>query len=190
MSRLDQSLRSLRHMFGGDHPLTGLRAARARLLRIEQGRYAEAERCWPMRRACSGRGWAKSIRWCRGPGRIRRSWRCRRGDPREAVRLATLTLEQFAPPQPRRSPFGDRRAAHARTIVARAQQFAGAERELAAGLIRARQQLSTADPRLSRFEQGLAAAERARAHTLVSRLRKRDSSARRGTAAPEAPNLV
>jgi tetratricopeptide (TPR) repeat protein len=160
--RLDTSLRSLRHMFGGDHPLTGSALRELGLLRIEQGRYAEAERLLADAQGVF-RAWLGEEHPMVPRARAHQAeLALRRGNPREAVRLATLTLEQFA-----RFHLADHPSAiDARLTLGRAllalNQFAGAERELAAGLIRARQHLSAADPRLSRFEQGLAASAIAR----------------------------
>jgi eukaryotic-like serine/threonine-protein kinase len=160
--RLEQSLRSLRHMFGGDHPLTGSALRELGLLRIEQGRYAEAERLLADSQSVF-RAWLGEEHPMVPRARAHQAELARRrGDSREAVRLATLTLEQFARLHLADHPSAiDARLTLGQSLLAQ-HQFAGAERELAAGLIRARQQLSPADPRLSQFEQALAAAAKRR----------------------------
>ncbi len=88
----------------------------------------------------------------------------RRGDPVEAVRLARLTVDQF-----RRLRLDDHPSAiDARLTLGQALLSLGrtaeAERELAAGLMRARRHLSDEDPRIGEFRAGLAeAARRSRA---------------------------
>ena len=160
--RLDRSLRSLRHMFGGDHPLTGSALRELGMLRIEQGRYAEAEQLLGDAQRVL-RAWLSEDHPMVPRVRAHQAELARRrGDPREAVRLATQTLEQFARLQLADHPSAiDAQLTLGQSLLA-LNQFAGAERELAAGLIRARHQLSPADPRVSRFEQGLAAAATAR----------------------------
>jgi eukaryotic-like serine/threonine-protein kinase len=159
-ARLDASLRNLRRSFDGDHPLTGTALRELGLLRIRQGRYAEAERVLADAQDVF-KAWVGEEHPMVPRNRAHQAELAfRRGDHADAVRLARLTLEQF-----RRLRLDDHPSAiDAQLTLGQALLSSGrtleAERELAAGLMRARRHLSDEDPRIGEFRTGLAAAAR------------------------------
>jgi eukaryotic-like serine/threonine-protein kinase len=160
--RLEHSLDSLRRSFGGDHPLTGTVLRELGLLRIEQGRFDEAEQVLAEAQQVF-RAWIGEDHPMVPRARAHQAeLALRRGDAPEAVRLARRTIEEF-----RRLRLADHPSAIDAQLtlgqaLVRLGRMTDAERELAAGLTRARLQLSPADPRIPLFQRALAATKRTR----------------------------
>lgn len=157
---IDQSIRALRRIYDGDHALVGMALREFGHLRMQQDRFDEAadllSEAQQVMQKWLGPAHAQVPRTRAHQAELAR----RRGQTAEAVRLATLTLNEFE----RLALLEHPSAIDARTTLGEALlslgQSSAASRELTSALANAEQQFVEGDARLVRIRDALARTRR------------------------------
>ena len=159
-STIEQSIRALRRIYDGDHALVGMALREFGHLRIQQDRLDEAaallSEAQQVMQKWLGPTHAQVPRTRAHQAELAR----RRGQTAEAVRLATLTLDEFE----RLALLEHPSAIDARTTLGEAflslGQLSAASRELTSALANAERQFVEGDARLVRIREALARTRR------------------------------